>query len=114
GGSGGQGRGNFWGRGEDEWAGRDFGSYGDQCVCADDRTRADFDVVENDCAHADEDFIVDFARVNNRGVPDRNQFAYGCWVTGINVDNSVVLNVRARPDDDAVDITAQDRAVPDA
>ena len=91
-----------------------FDPHRDQRVCADDGTRADFDVVENDCAHADEYFIVDFARVNDRGVPDRDQFAYACWVTGVHVDDSVVLNVRARPDDDAVDITAQDRAVPDA
>ena len=83
-------------------------------VCADDGPRADFDVVENDRSHADEYFIVDFACVNNRGMPDRDQFAHACWVTGINVDDSVVLNVRARPDDDAVDITPQDRSVPDA
>src|SRR6267154_883775 len=94
--------------------GRYLGPHSDQRVCADDGTRADFDVVENDCAHADEYFVVDLACVNDRGVPDRDQFAYGSWVTGVNVDDSVVLNVRARPDDDAVDITAQDRAVPDA
>ena len=64
--------------------------------------------------HADEYFIVDCACVNNRGVADCDQFADDSWITGVNVDDSVVLNVRARPDDDAVDITAQDRAVPDA
>ena len=64
--------------------------------------------------HADEHFIVDFARVNNRGMADGDQFAYVGWETGVNVDGSIVLNVRARPDDDAVDITAQDCAVPDA
>ena len=52
--------------------------------------------------------------MNDRGVADRDQFAYASWVTGVNVDDSVILNVRARPDDDAVDITAQNRAVPDA
>jgi len=77
-------------------------------------TPANFDVVEDDGSHADEHFIVDLARVNNRGVADCDQFAYACWVTGVNVDDSIVLNVRAWPDDDAVDITAQNRAVPDA
>ncbi len=86
----------------------------DQRVCANDRARADFHIVENDGAHADQYFIVDFACVNDRGVADRDQFAHACWVTGVHVDDSVVLNVRARPDDDAVDITAKHRAVPDA
>ena len=47
-------------------------------------------------------------------MPDGDQFADARWITSVDVDNSVVLNIRARPDDDAVDITAQDRAVPDA
>jgi len=74
-----------------------FWSHSNQRVCADDGTRANFDIVENDCAHADEYFIVDLACVNVRRVPDRDQFAYACWVTGVNVDDSIVLNVRARP-----------------
>jgi hypothetical protein len=52
--------------------------------------------------------------MNNRGMADGDQFAYDCWVTGVNVDGGIVLNIRARPDDDAVDIAAQDCAVPDA
>ncbi|KAG0505296.1 MAG: hypothetical protein Udaeo_13740 [Candidatus Udaeobacter sp.] len=104
---------DFRGRSEHERAGRNFHPHRDQRVCADDGACAYFHIVENDSAHADEHFIVDFARVNNRGMADGHQFAYDCWVTGVHVDDSVVLNVRARPDDDAVDIAAQDCAIPD-
>src|SRR5215510_10909257 len=104
---------NFCGRAEHERAGRDLHSHGYQRVCADDGTRAHFDVVEDDGSHPDEYFIVDLARMNDRGVPDRDQFAYARWVTSVDVDDSVVLNVRARPDDDAIDITAQYCPVPD-
>src|SRR3954466_1408105 len=105
---------DFRRRAEHERAGRDFRSHRHERVCADDRTRADFDVIEDDGSHANEDFIVDFACVNNCGVADRDQFTYVSGVTSVNVDGSIVLNVRARPYDDAVDITAEDGAVPDA
>ena len=47
-------------------------------------------------------------------VTDGDQLAYGRWITGIEVDYSVVLNVRARPDDDTVDVATQHGTVPNA
>ena len=105
---------NFRRRSEYERAGRNFHSYRDQRVCADDGTRAHLDIVENDRAHADEHFIVDLARVHDGIVSDGDQFAYDCRIVRIDVSNSIVLNIGARPDDDAVDVAPQDGAVPHA
>jgi hypothetical protein len=45
---------------------------------------------------------------------DGDQFAYGCWIVRIDVNNGIILNVRARPNNDAVDVAAQHGAVPNA
>jgi hypothetical protein len=50
--------------------------------------------------------------VHDRGVADGHQFAQGCWVIRVDVNDGIVLDVRAWTDDDAIDIAAQHRAVP--
>jgi hypothetical protein len=58
---------------------RNFLAEGDQYVRADDGARADFRAVENDCAHADKDFVMDSAGVDDRTVSDRDQIANESW-----------------------------------
>ena len=58
---------------------RNFLAEGDQCVRADDGAGADFRAVENDCAHADKDFVVDSAGMDDRSVSDRDQLANESW-----------------------------------
>ena len=52
--------------------------------------------------------------MHDGAVTDGDQFAYGSWITGIKVDDGIVLNVRARSDDDVVYVAAQDGTVPNA
>src|SRR5712692_12097181 len=105
---------DFCRRAKDERAGRNAHPESDEGVRADDGARADFSAVENNRAHADEDFIVDLAGVNDGAVANSDKLAYGRRITGVDVNHGVVLNIRTRPDDDAVDVAAQNGAVPDA
>jgi len=52
--------------------------------------------------------------VHDGAVTNGDQFAHCCRITRIEMDDGIVLNVRARPDDDAVDVAAQYSAVPNA
>ena len=45
--------------------------------------------------------------MDDRGVTNSDQFPNGCWVVRIYVNYSVVLNVRAWPDDDAIDVATE-------
>ncbi len=105
---------DFCRRAEDERAGRNFHPESDERVRADDGARADFGAVENDRAHANKDLIVDLARVNDGAVANGDELAYARRITGIDMDNGIVLNVGTRADDDAVNVAAQHGAVPDA
>ncbi len=51
-------------------------------------------------------------RVYDGGVPDGNQFAHRCWVICVDVNDGIILDVRAWTNDDAIDIAAKHRAVP--
>ena len=104
----------FPGEPSDERAGRDLFSRRHQGVRADDGTRADFRAVENDRAHADEHFVVDRAGVDDRAVADRDQFADDRRIIVGEMDDGAVLNIGARADDDAVNVAAQNGAIPDA
>jgi hypothetical protein len=105
---------DFSGRTEDERARGNFRSQSDEGVSADNGTCAHFNIVENDGAHPDKDLIVDLAWVDDGAVTDRNQFAHCCRIIRVEVDDGIVLNVRARPDYDTVDVAAQYGAVPNA
>jgi len=72
----------------------------------DDRT------IENDCAHAHQHFVADFAGVDNRAVADGNPIADEARKIVGEVQHGVVLDVRMVADDDAVDVAAQHRAIP--
>src|SRR6266702_2919517 len=105
---------DFCRRAKDERAGRNAHPESDERVRADDGARADFGAVENNRAHADEDFIVDLAGVNDGAVANGDELADAGRITGIDMDGGIILNVRARADDDTVNLYAQNRAIPDA
>ena len=103
---------NFCGRAEHERSGRNFHSHGDQRVCADNGTRADFHIVKNDGPHANQHFIVDLAGMDHRIMSDGHQLTHGCRIVCIDMNSGVVLNIRARADNDAIDVAAEHSAVP--
>ena len=105
---------DFCRRAKDERAGRNAHPESDERVRADDGARADFGAVENNRAHADEDFIVDLAGVNDGAVANGDKLAYTGRITGIDMDDGIVLDIGTRTDDDAVNVAAQNGAVPDA
>src|SRR5260370_1395968 len=101
-------------RAKDERAGRNAHPESDERVRADDGARADFGAVENDRAHANKDFIVDLAGVNDSAVANGDKLAYTGRITGIDMDDGIVLDIGTWSDDDAVNVAAQDGAGPDA
>src|SRR6266436_4319019 len=105
---------NFRGRSEHKRARRNFHAASDKRVCSNDGTRAHFHIVKNNDAHPDKHFIVDFAGVHDGAVADRDQLAYDSGIVCIEMDDRIVLNIRARANDDAIDIAAQNGAVPNA
>jgi len=44
--------------------------------------------------------------MHDGAVTDGDQFTYGSWITGIKVDDGIVLNVRARSDDSSASATS--------
>ena len=105
---------DFRGRAEHERAGRNFHPNRDQRVCPDEGPCADFHIVENNSAHPDEHFIVDLASVDDGAVADGYKLAHSCGIIRVEMDDCIVLNVRTRTDNDAVDVAAQDGPVPHA
>lgn len=74
----------------------------------------DHGAVQNGCAHAHQNFIGDGAGMQDRSVPDGHEVAYQTWNLIGNVQHRVVLDVRVMPDDDAVDVTAENSIIPGA
>src|SRR5438128_2497872 len=105
---------DFRGRSEDERARRNFRPDRDERVRTEDGACADLYIIENNRAHPNKHFIVDFAGVHDSAVAHGNQLAYGRWIICVQVNNSIILNVRARSNDDAVDVAAQHGPVPNA
>src|SRR5436190_16579225 len=105
---------DFRGRSEDERARRNFHPRCNERVRANDGACADFYIVENDGTHPNKHFIVDLACMHDSAVAHGNQLAYRCWIICVQVNDSIILNVRARSNDDTVDVAAQHRAIPDA
>src|SRR4029077_19490252 len=98
---------NFRGRSEHKRARRNLHAASDKRVCSNDGTRANFHIVKNNDAHPDKHFIVDLARVHDRVVANRDQLTYDRGITCIKMHDGVVLNVRTRADNNAIDISAQ-------
>jgi len=82
-----------------------------ECELAADFRRG---TIENDRPHADENFIVDLASVHDGAVPNRDELTDDCRKPRVEMDDGVVLHIRARTDDDAVDVAPQNGSVPDA
>jgi len=99
---------------KDEGAGRNFHAEGDQRIRADDGARTNVRTIENDRPHADKNFIVDLASVHDGAVPNRDELTDDCRKPRVEMDDGVVLHIRARTDDDAVDVAPQNGSVPDA
>ena len=68
--------------------------------------------IQNDCAHPNKCFITHLAGVNNRAMADSDPIAKDAGIIIREVQHGVVLNVGMVPDNDAVDIAAQDCTVP--
>ena len=62
--------------------------------------------------HPDEHFVVDNAGVDDGTVTDGDEFAKPRLVRRVDVNDSVVLNIRARADNYPIDIAAQNSTVP--
>ena len=105
---------DFRGCAQHERAGRDFRSLCDERFRADDGLFADDRAVQNHRAHAHETFIADFASVNNRAVADGDPVAEDARQIVREMQHGVVLDVGVVAHDDAVDVAAQHRAIPDA
>jgi hypothetical protein len=105
---------DFRGRAEDEGAGGYFGADCNQGVGADEALVANGCTIENGCAHADEDFVADGARVDYGGVANGDVVAYDAGIVVGEVEDGVVLNVGVVTNDDAVDVAASNSVVPDA
>lgn len=101
-------------RTDHERAGRDFGSSAHERVCADDRAGANFRAIENNGAHSDKHFVIEGTRVNDRRMTDRYPLPHNGGKVIREMNDGRVLDVGTRADDDSVDITAQNRAMPDA
>ena len=75
---------------------------------------ADDRAVQNHRAHAHQHFVADLAGVDNRAVADGDPVAEHAGEIVRQMQHGVVLHVGVVADDDAVDVAAQHRAVPDA
>ena len=105
---------DFGGGSEDEGAGRNLGAGRDEGLRADDGLFADNRAIQNDRAHTDEAFIADFAGVDDGAVAHGDPVTKDARKFIGEVQHGVVLHVGVVADDDAVDVAAQHRAVPDA
>ena len=83
-------------------------------VMVDNEEADDLRAIEDDRAHADEHFIRNGAGVEDRLVADGDQFADERGKIVRKVNHGAVLHIRARADDDAIDVAAQHGAVPHA
>lgn len=106
---------HHFGRGaEHHGARRDFLVLGDEGTGTDDAVVADFDAVEQDGPHADEDFVSNGAGVKHGHVTDGDVVADEAAVLGGKVEHAAVLDVGAVAYGDAVDVAAKHGAIPDA
>src|SRR5262245_50630217 len=86
----------------------------DYAARRDHRLLADHRRVQHDCAHPDNRAVFDRAAFEQRAVTDGYVFLDDRGDIGRGVNDGVVLNVRAAPDDDPALVAAQHDAVPDA
>ena len=79
-----------------------------------DRLATDAGPIENGRVHADETFVFDHASMNDRPVTNRDVLAHFEGEVVGQVSDDAVLQVRALPDRDEIDIAPQNRAIPNA
>lgn len=87
---------------------------GDQRPRTDDAVLADFRVAEQDGAHADQRVRADGLAVHDGVVANHDIAANRQRTVAHDVDRCVVLDVRAAPDADRLEIAAHDAGKPDA
>jgi hypothetical protein len=76
--------------------------------------RSDFGAIKNRGTHADEDFVADFAGMDDCGVSDSDKVSeFAREVVG-EVEDGVILDVRVVSDNDTIDVAAKHGVVPDA
>jgi hypothetical protein len=83
------------------------------CSGGDDGAGADVGSVEDDCAHSDEDFVLQGAAVDGGVVADGAEVADEDGMEVFHaVEDGTVLNVGAGADANVMDVTAQDGVWP--
>ena len=111
---GGEGADDFGGGAHDHGAGGDFGAGGDDGAGGNEALVADFCTVEDGRAHTDKAFVADGAGVDDGAVAERGVGTdSGGEVVG-EMDDTAVLDVAPLPDDDGLNVAAQDGTVEDA
>jgi hypothetical protein len=70
--------------------------------------------IKNNRAHANERLIANGARMHDRHVANRDIVAHNAWQGLLEMEDCAVLDVGVMAHDDAVDVAAQNRVVPDA
>src|SRR5262245_4244409 len=85
---------------------------GDHAARRDHRLTTDHRRVQHDRAHPDDRAVFDRAAFEQRAVADGNVLFDNRWDFWRGVNDRVVLNVRAAPDDDPALVAAQHDAIP--
>lgn len=105
---------NFsWGA-HDERALRHFHVFFHECSRSDDAAGSDFRPIQNDGTHADEDLVSNGAGMNDGTMSDGDALPKDTGVMIADVEHRTILDVGLSSDNDAVDVTTQHAAKPNA
>jgi len=99
---------------EDEGSRWDFGSLGHERLGADDGLFANDGAIEDHRAHAHQHLVTDLASVDHGAVAHGDPVAKETGEIVGEMQDGVVLHVGMVANDDAVDVAAQDGAIPNA
>ena len=100
------------GHAHDHRARRDAPPLGDECAGGDQALLADLAAGQQQRPHADQGVAADAAAVQHRPVADDDPLLDVLRLAVVGVDDAPVLHVDARPQRDARQVAADDRAVP--
>jgi short-subunit dehydrogenase len=102
------------------WDTQDEAARGNPCACRDEAPRRDHaaltddGAVEDDGPHAHQHAILNLAAVNRRAVAHHHVGSDERRIAIPHVDHAAVLQVAVRPELDAIEVTPEHAAVPDA
>src|SRR5258708_36447636 len=84
-----------------------------KCVCPNDATISDLRTIEDRAAHADEAFVSDCARMDDRRVSDRRVTTYFDAIFVGEMYNGAVLHIAPLSYFDRIDVAPENGAIPD-